>query len=79
MYEVTVIEHAKDGFIFMTHWPFDDDVFDIGVQELIDNENACVAAGSLKCYTLITQYEQFNKASLYFHRPSLAVTSKENK
>jgi hypothetical protein len=74
MYEITVIESTKD-WSWMSHQACDDDEIERRAEWIYANENRAVASGAIETFTVICEFQQFNKVE-YYSNPSYM---KENK
>ncbi len=73
MYELTLIERHNKGSAVITHIPCSDHDVDSYVEQLIENEEACVKGHLLVAYTLIAHFEQFNNVRNYQAQKNMAV------
>lgn len=73
MYEITVIEKQATGDLVMAHIPCNDEDVDYVANDLISQENKCVASGVLLSYTTITNYFPNRDAFRHYAPPEAIV------
>jgi len=58
MFEITIIENSDKELAIM-HIPCDDEeTMNIYINQIYDDESACVAAGFLTCFTIIATADE---------------------
>lgn len=73
MFEITVIEKQAVGDIVMAHWAVTDEEIDHEIEIIRDQEDRCVAAGNLVCWTIITCFQEHNTPEFYAKPEAMVI------